>query len=132
MNKRQERYLLSLANFLDNLPKENWDMDRYNPRTPTGLLVDRPQGAKHEIGCGTTCCVAGWAAILHKGAWPKWNPDGGTELDISYETFQDFFGLGENDAHAICSEGMYDSSPQKATQIRKMVEKLTADRDRDV
>ena len=55
-----------LADFLDALPPERFDMNTFFGR---GLHYHEPAGAlltDHE--CGTTACIAGWAIV-------KWAPD---------------------------------------------------------
>lgn len=145
MNKRQRERLLKLADFLEVLPEKNFDMGHFQPYIDTIMdemslrhfNPEKPLGSPaEEIACGTACCVAGWASIVHQGTWPK-NDEGIFEIDDGI--FRKFFGLSERDTHNICfSEsllfkkerkalGLGDNTkftPEiKAKQIRLVVEK---------
>ena len=109
MNKRQRERLLTLADFLETLPEKNFDMAYFQPYIDNrkGDLhelrhfnTEKPLGSPvEEVECGTVCCVAGWASIVHQNTWPKY---ANGEVGVCDDIFRKFFGLSERNTNKIC------------------------------
>jgi hypothetical protein len=116
MNKER---LLTIATFLDNLPPEKFNFDRYV--------------TKHENGCGTVCCAIGWFPQIFPEIW-IWKPIGrnilhpGTfRLEKSFSTtLEEFLDLSIFQLQRLFYPNRFlppDITPnQLATQIRSFVE----------
>ena len=121
MKPEQWKKAMQLVRLMRRLPKRNFTMWTYNPKQMlSGHRLDDPTTTKEALKCGTSCCVAGWAAIQNYRAWRKDNlfTDG---LDVDSITFQEFYGFSERESHRICANGMGDSPHQKADQIERIL-----------
>ena len=125
MNSRQKTNLLALADLVENLPPENWDMVEMEPEG----WFDNPRklgSVRAEIKCGTACCVLGWAAIKHSRSWPR--RDG--ELSIHTGSFEEFFGLSHFYTNKVCTINLEWSQKEKAEEIRSRVARVGPSRKR--
>lgn len=112
--------LTELADFLDKLPADRFDMRTWGSAYESGVLVYR---APRLNECGTTACIAGWGAVLHA-----------TEKELSAlhasrasGAFIDFgvsmYGLTNQEAHALFVEPVLKSIHPRhaATVIRYFI-----------
>lgn len=119
MDSRQRKNLENLADFLDKLPRKNFDMHSFYGRDRAAHKNSCKYTAPTAIKCGTACCVAGWAAIRHRKSWPK--HDCGI-LDMSESIFADFFGITPSHSNQICMSGFNRTPKQKAKEIREIIQ----------
>lgn len=115
--------MLKLADALENcVERKNFNMSSFvdapNQRDDAAgevLLSDMK-----EKGCGTTCCIAGWAYLLkHKRVAMSY----GCDQDGVPGEAQRILGLTEEQADNLFYEDMSQTNKQAAQKIRRMVEK---------
>ena len=137
----QVKKLGELADFMEVLPVSSLDMLRYtpyrgcyaiDPGLPKSRWYSTWESATTEAKCGTSCCIAGWAAMLNKDSWPMHT--GANDMpNIDADSFARFFGITNQQATHICTSGIMYSKPnsiikstltpqQKATEIRSLIE----------
>lgn len=134
MNHVQANRLVKLANFLENLPDENWDYSTIRTYNKSVCEIDETR----KISCGTTACAIGWTPNVfpeHIGCKVTYSSvyesiidltvylKKDKNLDIRYWA-ADFFGLSRREVELVflakdCYNFYGVLNPEKVT--RKMV-----------
>ncbi len=127
MNAKQRERILELADLLERLPDENFDMgDWYGHGSALNTEHSeepRRHTVEESIDCGTACCVACWAAVLFQDAWEEdfgtfsSSPEG-SMLEVSRYNFCKFFGLDADESEALCYTAR--SQQEKAGDLREV------------
>jgi hypothetical protein len=111
---------MRLVRLMRRLPKRNLAMWTYNPkRTFRGIHEhDDPTTTTKALKCGTSCCVAGWAAIQNYETWPKGLFG---QLSVYAGNFQEFYGFSARETNRICLGVDEESPARKADQIERIL-----------
>jgi hypothetical protein len=109
------------ADFLEKLPPEKFNINNWV--------------SKHENGCGTVCCAAGWLPVVFPAscgsAWVErlaftYTGEEYKQFEFGVRIVEDFLGLHFDDFDYITSPAEYEldkPSPQIVAQrIREVVE----------
>ncbi len=125
MNRTEHKRFLSLADFIEDLPPENFRMTTWADCGTRSHFQNHDHTAQREVNCGTSCCVAGWAAVKHRKVWARrFGFERKTQysrfnvLRVNVDNFAFFYGLQWKDSHDICLDGMRMTTDEKAEQIR--------------
>ncbi len=137
MDAIQEKRLIELADFLEVIPLENFHMPDWHGHAHE-IGVGRKHGEStfetpvQAMECGTACCVAGWAAVLNSDEWLAQFGSESVSLDddnddvevlrVDESSFADFFGITYEASERLCTSFMHYTAPEKAEQIREVVE----------
>lgn len=133
MKYYHKKRLLKLADFLENLPRENFDLDTW--WSPAQSHVNNfTKFKKNPHFCGTTACAAGWACTI-----PSFKRAGLTVKTTSiagqfepafkkyraFSALEDFFGIDDYQARQLFESGYYmfphDGPRNVSNRIRKLV-----------
>ena len=123
--RKQVKDIEQLADFMDVLPDENLDMDRYLPyrwEDEDGEIIpwvkevpfNNLQSPTKEIECKTSCCLAGWAAVLFQDRW-------NFSLGIEHSQFARFLGITETQGAILCAPSAITTPQVKAAQLRELI-----------
>lgn len=124
--RAKHRKLLTLANFLDDLPHDKFHMPTYSTDD------------FNETSCGTAGCACGWAAtVFAKDGW-SWKRathiDGGLpsfNWNAGWLGFADFFGISTADAIYICAD-FVSYQEEYGVYAAQITPRIAADRIRKV
>lgn len=124
MNEKQASRMLTLAAFIEKLPRHNLDqlcwVTLSEPETIENLL-------DHE--CWSSCCALGWAAVLDQKEWSIGLRFGNPALLIHrksnlayWDGACEYFGINAKEARNVFS--VRDRTPERqAVVMRKLVHK---------
>ena len=124
--------LLHIADIIVALPPDNLDRGEWRPSYQDEddesifvgpSVIDKMRKAvekdPHTIKCNTSCCIAGWAAVVYQDEWPKNDLNG--QLIIDEMEFSQFFNISIGEAKDICTRRLEDSAEEKASLIKEIV-----------
>ncbi len=124
MNTHQMFNLRRLSELLRNLPPEKFDMKHWSHGSRCGDV--------HE--CGTRACIGGWSTLVFEDLKLEVSPGHGhaglvyTDLRglhyDEYEAIVAAWGIGFNEAHALCGANiLYNSPIDAADSLDELIEK---------
>ena len=139
----KKRRLLKLADFLDTVPRNKFDIGRWF--SPVGEGAVFPVGEIPVVGaCNTTACAAGWAttiptfkrAGLHLEPSERYGVDGETGLVVMIPAYGDlrtqlaleaFFGLPGRLAEFIFMPIGYRNGYATPKEVAKKIRRVVAE-----
>lgn len=120
MNAIQEKRLLKLADFLQELPKEKFDFAH---------IVREEQNSKGKT-CGTVCCAVGWLPKIFPRHW-KWDVCGlgvgaayvnsrvSSDIWLWVSNSAEFFGIPREAARLLFTANMLRPWARGCSRLHK-------------
>jgi hypothetical protein len=98
--------LLILANFLDTVPEEKFNLESWRDCSP---FSNRSDDALLDTACGTTGCAVGWACVIPelKAEGLSWQDNPQYMKYSSWLAVQRFFDISDEVSQVLFSDSKY-------------------------
>lgn len=127
MTKRHKERLLKLADFLETVPKKNFNLETFAESDKDESINSFIKRFRKKE-CGTTGCALGWCTVVFprkfKFEHNFCNSDCDIGLNMGWETADEFFGLRRIESEYLFMKDKYPLNKRTPKCVSKRIRKF--------